>query len=167
MKYFFFVCRPRQDGAIEKKNNRREEIIKLSRRSSTFGVILGIGGQVVISGKQQQLHSYNSSKCINDHRQDDQGKVLEETSRRHVAPRRLTTPKTVAQKDKIKKKRLGEEKKKKKKNSSHSFCHTKPAVPSGWEGQSSTVSTKVLPPSLFPPRGEKKSSHFMSTVLQK
>lgn len=53
-----------------------EEIIKLSRRSSTFGVILGIRGQVVISGKQQQLHSYNSSKCINDHRRDDQGKVL-------------------------------------------------------------------------------------------
>lgn len=137
--------------AIEKKTRvkRREEIIELTQRESTFGVILGIGGQTVISGKQQRLHSYNSSKCINDH---DEGGSF----RRDEPPRRRAASSHDADDgpDDCRAKRT----KQSKRNSSHSFCHPKPTVPSGWEGQSSTVSTKVLPPSRFPPaRGGTKA----------
>lgn len=72
---------------------------------------------MVISGKQQQLHSYNSSKCINDHRRNNEGGSFRraEASRCrsasfHNAGDCLTT---VAQKDKNKEKKNIETRRKK------------------------------------------------------
>lgn len=146
---------------LRKKKKRKEENIKLTRRESTFGVILGIGGQMVISGKQQQLHSYNSSKCINDHRWNNEGEVLDETSCRDVAPRRLTTPTTARQpsRERTKQRKISRLVEKKKKFKSF-FLSYKAHCAVRVGGTKLDCFNKSAPTLPLSPRKEKKKLSF-------
>lgn len=136
---------------------------------STFKVILGVWELMVISRKQEHLHSYNSQKCINDHQQR---KYLGEGKEKKAntilfcmklyflwASSCLKCQPTAKREERIKLK-LG------KKIQVILFVLQSPLCASWWEGQG--LSTQQSSPTpLFPGfQCLGKSSHFMSTVLQ-
>lgn len=124
---------------------------------------------MVISRKQEHLHSYNSQKCINDHQQrDDLGERDKRLTNTILSCMRLyflwasscLKCQPTAKVEKRIKSKLG------KKNSSHSSCLTKPAVRIRVGGTKFVCSTKCSHPPFPGFQCLGKSSHFMSTVLQ-
>lgn len=127
---------------------------------------------MVISRKQEHLHSYSSQKCINDHQQKlgfggtggkrETNTILSCMKLYFLGVSNCLKCKPTAKvEEKIKSKR-----EKKKKNSSHSSCLTKPAVRNRVGGTKSVCSTKCSQPPFPGFQCLGKSSHFMSTVLQ-
>lgn len=128
---------------------------------STFKVILDVWERMVISRKQEHLHSYNSQKCINDHQR-------REDLREH---KRQTTTILSCMKlyffwhSSCLKCQPTAKIEKKNNNSSHSSCLTKPAVRIRVGGTKSVCSTKCShsPFPGFQCLGKKLSFHEYST----